>query len=195
MARIVAAVVFIFAVCASGSAQADIVINGGFETGDFTGWALSGDTTFCGVSRVTPELAHDTTVQSGQYGAYFGTAHSLTYLSQTLSTTPGQAYNLSFWLADYDGTPNEFTASWNGAVLIDQKDALFSSTFTQFDYHVIAATAGTILQFGFRQDSNYMVFDTVSVTATSVPIPGALLLLGPGFGGLAALRRRSTRRR
>ena len=43
----------------AGAAQANIVTNPGFETGDFTGWTLSGDTTFTSltISSLTPEAS------------------------------------------------------------------------------------------------------------------------------------------
>lgn len=40
------------------------ITNGGFETGDFTGWTLGGNTGYTGV---TGSYAH-----SGNFGAYFG---------------------------------------------------------------------------------------------------------------------------
>jgi transposase-like protein len=78
-------------VASTGYATADMVINGGFETGDFTGWALSGNTDYTGV---TTGIAH-----SGEYAAYFGPDGSLGYLSQSLATTVGTRYELSFFLA------------------------------------------------------------------------------------------------
>ena len=86
--------------------------NGGFETGDFTGWSGSGNFTDCAVSSSTPA------VNSGQYGALLGPAGSPGFLSQTVPTVPGQTYLLSLWLDSPDGlAPNEFLAAWNGSVI------------------------------------------------------------------------------
>jgi len=44
----------LIAVLASAALSAhaqNLVVNPGFETGDFTGWSLSGDTGFCGVTN------------------------------------------------------------------------------------------------------------------------------------------------
>ena len=59
------AAAFVLATFFAGAAQANLVTNPGFETGDFTGWALSGDTTFTGVDGFSPH--------SGSFGAFLGT--------------------------------------------------------------------------------------------------------------------------
>src|SRR5712692_8865885 len=66
----------------------NLVANCGFETGDFTNWTLSGDLSFTGVD-VAP--AH-----SGTFGAFLGPITDLGFAAQTLVTTPGQYYDLTF---------------------------------------------------------------------------------------------------
>ena len=56
----------------SGSAKADLVVNGGFETGDFTGWTLNGHNTLNFVSSENPH--------SGTYSAQAGD-NALAFLS------------------------------------------------------------------------------------------------------------------
>ncbi len=71
-----------------------IVNNGGFETGDFTGWTLNAS------SRYDFVTTSSGWVHSGSYGAALGQSGSLGYLSQTLTTSPGQNYLLSLWVAN-----------------------------------------------------------------------------------------------
>src|ERR1700730_10015968 len=81
---------FGIALCASAIPIDNIVTNGGFETGDFTGWTQSGNTGFTGVDT---DSAH-----SGNFGAFSGPTGSEGFLSQTLNTVAGMAYDLSFFL-------------------------------------------------------------------------------------------------
>jgi hypothetical protein len=64
------------------SARADLITNGGFETGDFTGWTTSG----------TPTV-QSTFPHSGSFDALFSVPGSI---SQSLATTAGQSYTIDF---------------------------------------------------------------------------------------------------
>jgi hypothetical protein len=68
------------------------ILNGGFETGTFTNWAQSGQFFYSGVATGSA-YAH-----SGKYGAALETRGAMGFLTQTISTTPGDAYLISFWL-------------------------------------------------------------------------------------------------
>src|SRR5208337_852481 len=99
----------------------DLVLNGGFETGDSTGWTLIKATSgsdfriSTGVGSIGP--------QSGSYFAAFGAQGSSDdTIAQTLSTAPHQSYTFSFWLAQSSAAgitiPNDFTAYWNGSPVL-----------------------------------------------------------------------------
>src|SRR4030095_5014649 len=74
----------------AGAAQANIVTNPGFETGNFTGWALSGDTSFTAVDNFSPH--------SGSFGAFLSTSGSTGSITQALATTVGVSSDIGFLL-------------------------------------------------------------------------------------------------
>jgi hypothetical protein len=135
-----------------------ILQNGGFETGNFTGWTQSGNT---GSSTVTSGNANY--VHGGTYGAELGPVGPLGYLTQNLTTAAGQNYLLSLWLRNYSGgTPNQFQVQWNGATIFYQSN-LTVTAWTNLQFLVTATGSATPLQFGFQNDPAYFGLDDVNV--------------------------------
>ncbi|HSY74779.1 MAG TPA: protease pro-enzyme activation domain-containing protein [Dongiaceae bacterium] len=145
-----------------------IIQNGGFETGDFTGWTLNGDGFNANYvdgsgSFIAPH--------SGTYCALLGEPGMLAYLSQNLPTLAGQSYLLSLWLNSPNvtpHTPNEFSVAWNGGTLFDKVN-IGKIGWTNLQFIVTATNSSTMLQFGARDDNYYLGLDDVSL----VPIPTA----------------------
>jgi hypothetical protein len=137
--------------------SSNLVTNGGFETGDFSGWTQSGDTGATGVIR--------SPVHSGTYAAEFG-PNTLGFLSQTLATTPGTSYTLTFWLSHpYSdaGQGTEWLVRVGGATLMDVHDP-GNFGYTQFTFAFTATGSTTALQFGFAEPPDYFYLDDVTVT-------------------------------
>jgi hypothetical protein len=149
--------------------------NGGFETGDFTGWTQSGNT------EDTSVTASSGYVHSGNYGAELGPPYSLGYLTQNLATVPGQVYVLSFWLSNPSGdTPNQFQAQWNGTTVFSQSN-LTGTSWTNLQFLVTATAAATTLQFGFEDNPAYFALDDVSVTTLNPVSFNSTAKLAGGF--------------
>ena len=145
------------------TASSQVVQNGGFETGSFSGWTQSGNTAYASVTTASSY------VHSGEYGAALGPSGSPGYLSQTLPTVAGQPYLLSFWLDNpKGGNPNQFSVSWNGTTLFNQTN-LPALNWTNLQFIVTAPAAGAVLQFGFRNDPAYFGLDDISVVPVAAP--------------------------
>ena len=173
---------------AVSASAAELVANGGFETGDFSSWSLTGNTGFAGVTN--------NPVHSGQYAFFDGAVGSVGVLSQTVATVAGQSYDFSFWLRSDGGTPNNFTASLGGVALIAPLVNAGAFGFTQFSGTIVAASNNASLSFGFRDDPGFWELDDVSLAngVGGVPEPATWGLMLTGFLGAGAAIRANRRR-
>ena len=149
----------------SGTTPVDLVANGSFGTDSLSGWTLGGNytSTFYG-----PEIFTDTNAEGAStYAAEMGSVGSDGSISQTIATTAGQKYQLTFWLAnDLNGagtTPNDFTAKWNGTSLLSLTNAP-QQGYTEYTYDVVATSSSTTLEFDARQDPSSWSLDNISLT-------------------------------
>jgi len=170
-----------------GSARAGFITNGGFETGDFTGW--SGPLTTDTFTSIVGSPVH-----SGSFAAEFGPVGGISTMSQTFTdgyAVFGDTLTISLWAQNNSSSgPSEFKVVLNGATLIDLVNPP-AFGYTNFVFTAPALTSNT-LDIGFRQDPSFMHLDDVSVTgstATPVPPTAAFMLIG-GIGIVAARVRR-----
>jgi PKD repeat protein len=171
------------------AAYSGLVQNGGFETGDFTGWTLASAASNTLNTFVDNGSQSEIVPHSGKNLAASGSLGSLSYLSQTLATSKGAPYLLSLWLNSPDGqSPNQFLVSWNGTTLFNETNVP-TTGWTNLQFLVSATGTGTVLKFGFRNDPSYLGLDDVSVVPAqtgigSFNVSGANLVLN-GTNGLA----------
>jgi Viral BACON domain len=156
-----------------------LVQNGGFESGDFSGWTLVGNT----ISGQTIYNAVETTsssyamVFSGSYGAFLGDTQ-VASLSQTLATVPGQYYLLSLRLNNpASGSIQRFAVNWNTNAANNTLVNLVnppSFSWTNFQFLVRAAGDTTTLVIQAENDPSYFGLDDVSVLPVAPAAPGTL---------------------
>jgi hypothetical protein len=173
----------------SSTAVADLVVNGGFETGDLTGWTEVGTTpgSWWVIGIPMGAIPH-----SGTYNATTDSARpTFQYIAQSIATTPGQSYTVEFWLSNTEANNyNEFVARWDGTPMIQLLNLPPDDVgvYTPYSYTAVATGTLATIDFGYRDNPGWYDLDDISVTA--VPIPGAIWLLGSGLVGLVAIRRR-----
>lgn len=182
---------------APATAATNLLINGGFETGNFAGWSLSGNSTkYVGVGGgITTE---------GRYAAFFGPTGADAILSQGLSTNVGQDYDISFSLKNTWAGGNSFQVFFGDApAAISFTDETSFDWFT-FSFTAQASASETWLSFAFRNDPALFYLDNISVTAkptglgegpvSAVPEPASWTMMIAGFGMLGFALRKQRRR-
>jgi VCBS repeat-containing protein len=131
-------------------------VNGGFETGDLTGWSASG-------VLVEPLFL------GNEFGTYTAQLTSGS-LEQDISTVAGQHYTLTFEVAgDPDATSSGLNVFWDGAQILGQADPGLGFTKYTFDVVGDATHSTTQLLFDFGTDGSGMLLDAVSVSPTPGP--------------------------
>ena len=172
----------------TGIANANLITNGDFETGDFSGWNTNlsfYDFVQSNFDGYNPE---------GSFAAYFGCLKaSCGKINQTIATTPGAHYTFSFLYGSDGSTPNEFIANFDGVTVFNTVDDLTDTRprFVAESFTVTATGPTTLVEFIGRNVPHYQALDNVSVT-TAVPEPEnyAMLMAGLGVMGFIARRRK-----
>ena len=177
------------AILTSSSALAgELVFNGGFETGDYDGWDVPPYVPGQGPDSQIFGVAAD----GGHSGLHYAGLSSaqLRFISQTLPTTAGQDYELTFWMRRPDNLPGLFQVRWQGQIVYSSSSPLPDGiNWHRFSFPLHANFNGSFIEFGQRAFPLYYHIDDISV----VPIPAPSAAATLGMTGLLTLGRRPRR--
>ena len=146
------------------NATPNLVANGSFETGGFSGWTRSAATD--GIYIAPTDFPGE--VHTGSYSVGLGGyTRSDGVLSQSIATTAGQHYTVSFWLSvdnNQNAPDNHFVASWNGQTLVAMTNAP-DSDYQLYTFDVVGAAGNSPLEFRGYNLPDAMRLDDIAVTA------------------------------
>jgi hypothetical protein len=161
----------------STTAQANLITNGNFTTGDFTGWNLS----------INPSDAGYVHLNGSAGGAWLGT-YNMGFLSQSFSTVAGATYQISFNLVNPGTNGTSFTASLDSNPFFSVSNVAFPKT--NFTFDAVASGTTTKLTFGFKNIPDYFTLGNVSVVPVPEPETYVMMLMGLSFLGFLGYKRR-----
>jgi len=187
-----------------GVAHAAPVTNGDFETGDFTGWSISGSAAVTSDADFRAFAGATGSFPTGFFAAQFGNGDSPAtgVISQQFATIAAQAYQieLDYGRLGFGAGPQSLQLSLtnvsDGTVLFQTTitdgtgDSNLASLLDRYTYQFFASGPATKLTFrdvSATTMSTDGVLDNVRVTV--VPEPTALALIAWG-AGLACWRHR-----
>jgi hypothetical protein len=142
----------------------ELIVNGGFETGNFSGWGTAiASATLVGNMPNPPH--------SGMFCAELGAVGVDDHFWQDLATTPGQSYHISFWYLSDGGSPADLHVTWGGVEIYSEINSP-AHPYVLHEFDMVATGTTTRLDFGAYNTPTFNALDDVSVKVMSAAAPG-----------------------
>lgn len=196
----------------ANAASLNLLANPGFETGNFSGWSVSGAVSGVGLDGVSipgtyvPQVVN---THSGSYAAWARVAVNLPQISvfsQTIEIAPNSTYDVGFWLSlgSDSGAGRDYRIVVNGTTILDVSRSgwpedywvgydptkyLYESAVYHSGAGVFSAKVDFYLSGSFNALVGYSYDDFHFTGPEPVPVPAAAWLFGSGLLGLSGLMR------
>ncbi|MBL8745142.1 MAG: hypothetical protein JNK58_02170 [Phycisphaerae bacterium] len=158
----------VLAVSCLSAQAANLVVNGGFETGNFSGWSTAPAPS--GSLFSVAFVPH-----SGTYGVSFGaTGGQFDSIWQYIPTAAGSRYTLSFWIFNSGIGNDGFTVEWGTEFLVYQAPVTYPGAWTRVTFAVTGTAPSTFLRFRAFDGPASILLDDVSVEPDN-------LIVNPSF--------------
>jgi hypothetical protein len=183
-----AAIALAASITAMSANATEYLTNGGFDSGNTSGWLLTGNTSFFGANCNGAAQAGSCYVEAGPIG-------SDGILSQTFSDTAGEMLNISGWMAGNGAGFSHVQFFFNSDLIFDSGNPLSNSGWVNQTATAVATGSDTF-SVHFRDDPSYVHLDSFSVSSAvaGVPEPASWALMLTGFLGLGGALRSARRR-
>jgi hypothetical protein len=119
-------------------ASEELVKNGGFETGDFTGWTATNSKV---LASSTTGTYHET-VHSGKYSARIGAESIQGRIDQTVSIPPKSSAKFTAWYLVEEGSSLTFSLKKSDGSVIQQWSFTSVNSWTSLTYDLDVSYAG-----------------------------------------------------
>ena len=177
--------------------SAQLITNGGFETGVFSPWATTIPCAAVGSVNVfnsPPGIAH-----SGSFGLRMSSPGTCS-AGQSVATTMGSTYTLAFWLQlNVGGTPNQFVANVGPGIASLTFGNVLPFAYALQSLNFVATSTSTLIRFDASNgnpDASWNIDDvSVALSSNAVPEPSSIALTTMGVLAIAAGARRKRQKR
>jgi hypothetical protein len=204
------AAAFVAAMSGAQARATELLTNGGFETGSFSGWTVGGNPQSDGVVVNYSYLgsyyggATYSVVHSGSYSAeYVGNSSNIFTLTQSITAGAG-LLTLSGYIGSYDAS---YPSGYGGGatIYIDgtalslsaNSSAPSNGTMSLFQGSTTVTAGVHTVEYSFQYSggatNGFSIDDLSANGAVAAPEPASLGLMLAGLGSLGFLRRRAAR--